>query len=432
MNRVVDDTRLTELEKEAGDRPVDSILELALAYDERGEFAQAAPLYRQAADQGVGVAELRLGWFNESGKGSEQSYTLARSHYERAAALGAAEANMRLGLLYLEGWGVTKNAQTAVADLRLAADAGYGPAQQILSQMYFAGTGVAPDLKEALVWAEKAAAGRNAEAQSLVGSIRAKAARLPGDIQSAREWFQLSAEQEYAGGMLRMATTFLKKGADPESIRLGVRWLELAADNGSTAGAFYLGGMYLTSPLLRNAPDHEEQARKFLTQSAEGGEYAAKEVLERAKISGSLTEAFVYVMKVPVEVRYIQRLAARPPTAWELAHHLTRPRPIKMVTPIYPAAMSLTKTEAEVVVEFVIDTTGRVRDAKCISSPHPAFAEPAVAAIDGWRFLPATKDGHAVNTRVRIPVKFRMGDVRLPNSNTPVPGASATDIPAGS
>jgi TonB family protein len=137
-------------------------------------------------------------------------------------------------------------------------------------------------------------------------------------------------------------------------------------------------------------------------------------------------------MKVPVEVRYIQRLAAKPPTSWELAHHLTRPRPIKMVTPIYPVAMSLTKTEAEVVVEFVIDTTGRVRDAKCISSPHPAFAEPAVAAIDGWRFLPATKDGHAVNTRVRIPVKFRMGDVRLPASSAPVPGASATDIPAGS
>lgn len=430
--RAVGDARLAELEREPANRPVDSILELALAYDERGKFEEAAPLYQQAADQGVGVAELRLGWFNESGKGSEQSYTLARSHYERAASLGLAEANMRLGLLYLEGWGVEKNVQTAVADLRLAGDAGYRPAEQILSEMYFSGTGVTPDLKAALAWAEKAAIGRSAEAQALVGSIRAKAARLPGDMQSAREWFQLSAEQEYGGGMLRMASTFLKKGADPESIRLGVRWLELAADNGSTAGAFYLAGMHLWCPLLNGAPDHEAQARKLLTQSADGGEYAAKEVLEQAKISRSLAEAFLYVMKVPVEDRYIQRLAAKPPTAWEIAHHLTRPRPIKMVTPIYPAAMKLTKTEAEVVVEFVVDPTGRVREAICVSSPHPAFSAPAVAAITEWRFLPATKDGHAVNTRVRIPVSFQMGEVRLPNSNAPVPDASTSRVPAAS
>ena len=428
----VSDARLAELEKETGDRPVDSVLEQALAYDERGQAARAAALYQGAAAQGVGVAELRLGWFNESGQGAEQNYVLARAHYERAAALGVPEANMRLGLLYLEGWGVAKNTQTAVADLRLAGEAGYAPAQKVLSEMYFAGTGLTANLPEALAWAEKAASGRGADAQELVGSIREKAARLPEDIRSAREWYQLSAEQEYASGMLRMAGTFLKPGADPASVQLGLRWLELAADSGSTAAAFHLAGMHLFLPALHQDPDHEEQAKKLLTQAAQEGEYAAAEVLEEAKTSMSLPQAFMYVLKVPVEDRYIQRLAARPSTAWEIEHHMFRPRPIKMVTPIYPSAMLLTKTEAKVVVEFIIDTTGRVRDAKCVETPHPAFAEPAVAAITEWRFIPATKDGHAINTRARLPIQFRLNGVAVPNRNLPRPAAAAAaPAPAG-
>ena len=410
----VDDSRLAELEKETGDRPVDSILEQALAYDERGQAARAADLYRLAAAQGVGVAELRLGWFNESGTGAEQNYTLARSHYERAASLGVPEANLRLGLLYLEGWGVPKDPATAVAHLRLAANAGYSPAQKILSEMYFSGTGVTADLREALQWAEKVATQRGPEAQALVGSIREKAAHLPQDLQAAREWYQLSAEQEYAGGMLRMAATFFKPSADPANVQLGLRWLELAAESGSTAAAFYLAGMHLTSPLLRNAPDHEEKALKFLTLSAQGGEYAATEVLELARSSKSLTDAFVYVLTVPVDVRYVQRVASTPPTAEEIATHKVRPRPIKMVQPIYPTSMRLTGTEAEVMVEFVIDQTGRVRDAHAISSPHPAFADPAVAAVMTWRFIPGYENGQAVNTRAHIPMQFKMTDLSGP------------------
>jgi TPR repeat protein len=149
-SRAVDDQRLAQLETETGDRPIDSLLEQALGYDERGDFKRAAELYRQLATQGVGVAELRLGWLFESGANGEQSYTLAWTHYETAALLGALEANMRLGLMSLEGWGTKRDPAAAVAYLRLASETGYQPAQKILSEMYFAGIGVARNLQEAL------------------------------------------------------------------------------------------------------------------------------------------------------------------------------------------------------------------------------------------------------------------------------------------
>lgn len=79
-----------------------------------------------------------------------------------------------------------------------------------------------------------------------------------------------------------------------------------------------------------------------------------------------------------------------------------------MVSPIYPAAMKLTKTDGKVVVEFIVDTTGRVRAAQVISTTHQAFADYALASVAAWRFVPGYKNGRAVNTRLQFPVIFQM------------------------
>lgn len=404
---LVDDARLIALEATERAGSAEDQLELALAYDERGNKARAVELYQRAAAAGVGVAELRLGWLYESGSGVPQSYAEARLHYEKAVALGVPEANLRLGLHYLEGWGVTRDVPVAVARMQRAADAGYQPAQRILSEMYFSGTGVASDLKQALAWAEKAAARHNPEAQTLAGAIRQRASRLPGDLQAAREWYQLSAEQDYTAGMRAMAQTFLKPSSNAAETALGLQWLELAADGGDLTAAYYLAGMFLWHPRLRAEAGSLQKAEKLLKESAKGGYLASAEVLESAD-GQSLAEAFRYVMVVPIEQRHISRMVASAPTAEEVAKQLVRPRPIKMARPVYPAAMRLAKTEGDVLLEFVIDTTGRVRDLQVISTTHPAFKDQAIASMTNWRFLPGTKRGQMVNVRARQLVLFRM------------------------
>ena len=404
--RVVDDQRLSELEIETGARPIDSLLEQALAYDERGQFLQAAELYRQLAAQDVGVAELRLGWLDESGADGEQSYSLARAHYERAAVLGALEANMRLGLMSLEGWGTPKDPEAAVAYLQLASQAGYQPAQGILSQMYFTGAGVPRDLKEALKWAEKAAATRNPVSQTLAGSIRQAVSQLPQDVQSAREWYELSAEQQYAEGMRAMASTFLAARASPEDVDQGVRWLGWAADSGDGRAAFQLAGLYLWYPRFSRDPASPEKARKLFQQGAANGELMSAEVLELEKEGRSLADAFKYVTTVSMEDRYVQRVAARELNEEEKTTNSAFPRAIKIVSPVYPAALLLTRTKGQTVVEFYIDRTGRVREARAISSSHPGFSDPAVAAIKTWRFTPGVKNGRLVTIRANQTIEF--------------------------
>lgn len=403
---LVSEERLTMLEKDTSSSP-NLLLELALGYDERHD-SRAANAYRAAAAQGAGVAELRLGALYETGDGVPQSYTDAYAHYQRAVELGVQEANLRLGLLYLEGWGVARSSEDAVIHIERAAAAGYQPAQQVLSDMYFAGVGVTANAKKALEWAERAASDRAPEALVSVGAIHLKAVSLPQDLSRARDWFQLSAEQDYSRGMLAMASTFLRPGTDMENMRMGLRWLDLAAEAGNSSAAFHRAGFYLMTGRRPLTPEAEARARALLEQSAAGNEPSAIEVLELAKSGRPLAEAFRFVVTVPYDDRYVQRFPLAEPVG---EHEDRKPRPVKVSRPIYPAALRLTKTEGEALVDLIVDKTGRVRESHVVRSTHPGFSDLSAAAVLTWRFEPGYRNGRAVNTRMQIPIRFQLSDI---------------------
>jgi TonB family protein len=78
--------------------------------------------------------------------------------------------------------------------------------------------------------------------------------------------------------------------------------------------------------------------------------------------------------------------------------------------PVYPFAMRAAKTTGEVVVGFVIDASGTVRDAHAVHSTQSGFEAAAVAAVAQWRFRPGQKGGKAVATRMQVPIVFSITD----------------------
>lgn len=74
--------------------------------------------------------------------------------------------------------------------------------------------------------------------------------------------------------------------------------------------------------------------------------------------------------------------------------------------PAYPAALRAAGIQGSVVVSFVIDTEGKVQDARAVQSTHHDFEEAAIAAIKEWQFEPGRKGGRAVNTRVSQQLRF--------------------------
>jgi TonB family protein len=61
-----------------------------------------------------------------------------------------------------------------------------------------------------------------------------------------------------------------------------------------------------------------------------------------------------------------------------------------------------------VVVECIIDKTGRVRDAHVLTSTSPMFNQSAMDAVEQWQFAPGTLYGNKIDTIFDLTVTFRV------------------------
>jgi protein TonB len=80
--------------------------------------------------------------------------------------------------------------------------------------------------------------------------------------------------------------------------------------------------------------------------------------------------------------------------------------------PEYPHAMRAEGISGEVLVDFIVDRNGDVRNAFAVSSSRPEFEAPAVKAVSRWRFTPGLKGGQQVAVHMRVPIVFSLQDGR--------------------
>jgi TonB family protein len=80
------------------------------------------------------------------------------------------------------------------------------------------------------------------------------------------------------------------------------------------------------------------------------------------------------------------------------------------VRPAYPDSLYRQNMTGQVLVEFVVDTTGLVMlgSISAISSTHPQFTDAVRRALRAARFHPASIAGRTVRQLVQLPVKFEL------------------------
>ena len=88
-----------------------------------------------------------------------------------------------------------------------------------------------------------------------------------------------------------------------------------------------------------------------------------------------------------------------------------QPVPRVRVPPQYPFEMKRAGIEGEVVVEFIVDTNGDVRNPFVVRSTQREFEAEAIKAVSKWKFRPGRRGGRDVNTsRVQQLISFTMND----------------------
>lgn len=86
------------------------------------------------------------------------------------------------------------------------------------------------------------------------------------------------------------------------------------------------------------------------------------------------------------------------------------PVPVLQPSPVFPFELKREVSYAEVNIEFIVDVDGRVRNPVAVKSSHPGFINAAIAGVEKWRFRPGMKGGKRVNTRMMVPIIFRLTD----------------------
>jgi TonB family protein len=88
------------------------------------------------------------------------------------------------------------------------------------------------------------------------------------------------------------------------------------------------------------------------------------------------------------------------------ANNAPKPAMRHAVQPIYPPALEAASVVGGAIVELIIAADGSVSKVTVLRSSHPEFASAAQVAVQQWQFVPAQKDGVAVESRWRIAVNF--------------------------
>jgi TonB family protein len=95
-----------------------------------------------------------------------------------------------------------------------------------------------------------------------------------------------------------------------------------------------------------------------------------------------------------------------PPSAFT-GGQLQAPKLLSSVPPVYPSRALMEKVQGVVVINALIDNTGKVADMKVISGPA-RLIDAALNAVRLWKYEPGRLDGQPIATHTQVSVKFNL------------------------
>jgi protein TonB len=68
--------------------------------------------------------------------------------------------------------------------------------------------------------------------------------------------------------------------------------------------------------------------------------------------------------------------------------------------------MKAQKASGVVLVDFIVDPEGSVKNAFAAKSSRPEFESAAIQAVSAWKFIPGKVNGSSVYTHMQVPIIF--------------------------
>ena len=217
-----------------------------------GDYQTALDLWLPMAKKGDAEAQFRIGFLNEQGQGEPHNIEQAVRLYARAAAQGHWRGRSRLKEMARNGIAIT---------------------QFYLGENHITGFANNRDGRKAQIWFERAALQGLADAQVQLGKTYLPPSSSGGiigplftrffgrwqgqkrDIALAIHWFQAAADQGSAAGSFQLGLLFLLGHYVKQDIPAGCQLIEDAAAKGFGHAQIFLAVIYSEGEFLDPDPD---------------------------------------------------------------------------------------------------------------------------------------------------------------------------------
>jgi len=158
-------------------------------------------------------------------------------------------------------------------------------------------------------------------------------------------------------------------------------------------------------------PFPEETKKKLIEQYGQKAENGVILVKTKKKGAYEFTDSNTCM---PGDENYIykdvEKMPKFPGGDYKLVNYIAR-------TLQYPAIAQEKKIQGKVIVRFVIDKTGRVKNAKVIKGLDASLNNESIRVINTLpKFVPGEKDGKKVNVYYILPIAFRLEGEEFSNS----------------
>lgn len=193
--------------------------------------------------------------------------------YRQAAELGLPAAMYALGRSYDRGHGLTRDLGRAAHWYARAADEKHAPAMAALATMYEYGEGVRQDLASALRYYRVAAEAGDAHAMAGLGYLFATGKGVARDVGEARRWYKKAAAKGLPRAMYNLALMYLRERFENRRLAEAVGLLEQAAAKGHAKSMRQLA--YLYDEGRGVARSHQRAAEMLLQSIATAGSESA-------------------------------------------------------------------------------------------------------------------------------------------------------------
>lgn len=402
------------------------------------DIEKATHWFKKAEKHKDAAASYQLGWIMLAQNSDEDAFR----HFETAAELGNESAQFKCGQMLMDGIGIEANKLQAYSWFEAAADQGNETASLFCAFFQENGWIGEKDLDQALYYYRKAVISQSE--QSFTDFFRFLQERIhqPG---SSMETMLMVADEvadwvppEY---LVNLGIVCWNHPFWPTRMKWdrANRYFEKAANRGNESGKLMARVL-----CIHGYPGHDaNESVSFFKELLKRSEDTMDQRF-RAQAVTALALAYLYGMGAPLDYEAYLDLLENQPIPETIKNQLDQeaqksnaykiflqqadlsdryrrarftarkhpeqspPEPVIQIEPQYPRYLKEMGIDGTVTVTMIIDTEGNIVAPMIEESSHSGFEEPAIRALAHWKFLPGLKNAEPVETRIRLPLVFRV------------------------